>query len=518
MNGTPTLLCARNIAGETLSAWRDGELPAEQGRGLDTHIASCPACQARLADYERVSQALRTQRTPRAEDFAWPDVRRLPTTRRTMRWGVVAPRGFSGVAALAAVLILALMSVAIFALHGRPTKPTVSGTPTSVFVPSTETGLNTISLVSASEGWAMGSTVPDLTARTATPTQQTFVPSLVIMRLSGGRWSEVGTTLVGSPLSLSMDSANDGWAIINETPWPVSSNGRVGVPAGLSGNALLHYDGSQWRRLPMPGGANCTQVQMLAPNGGWMLCSGLNGTQAAGFLHYDGMAWAAQPLHLQVNDPAPHRVALNAFAMVSPTEGWAIGDTTPAETPNMAVILHYLNGRWSVHDIIHSAGLQSISLSSAQDGWAVGSVKSTDANIPGPITPLLLHYNGAAWSAAQNPRADYYGAADGIQRVAMFSMHAGWLLLQSGLYGRDRPLSPLLRYDGAVWASSPLPVPPSAEEWQIDGVTPASAGEAWAIGGRIRQSLSRSNGQTQLADEAPLILHYQNGAWSVYSG
>ena len=54
--------CAEHVDGETLSAWRDAQLPSIEAWRLGVHIPDCPACQARLALYAAVAQALQGQR------------------------------------------------------------------------------------------------------------------------------------------------------------------------------------------------------------------------------------------------------------------------------------------------------------------------------------------------------------------------------------------------------------------------------------------------------------------------
>ncbi|MEO7003053.1 MAG: hypothetical protein ABI068_14660 [Ktedonobacterales bacterium] len=54
--------CVEHIGSETLSAWRDQRLPTAENKHLVAHLATCPACQTRLALYEAIAQALQGQR------------------------------------------------------------------------------------------------------------------------------------------------------------------------------------------------------------------------------------------------------------------------------------------------------------------------------------------------------------------------------------------------------------------------------------------------------------------------
>ncbi len=65
-----------------------------------------------------------------------------------------------------------------------------------------------------------------------------------------------------------------------------------------------------------------------------------------------------------------------SVAMVSPTDGWAVGDT----------IRHYSGGRWTPVSSPASAELSSVAMVSATDGWAVGE------------SGTILHYSGEQWT------------------------------------------------------------------------------------------------------------------------
>src|SRR5689334_4175562 len=56
------ITCPLRIDIQTLSALRDQALGETEAQQLRTHCATCPACRARLAGFDRVAQALRRQR------------------------------------------------------------------------------------------------------------------------------------------------------------------------------------------------------------------------------------------------------------------------------------------------------------------------------------------------------------------------------------------------------------------------------------------------------------------------
>ena len=50
--------CALKLDDETLSAWRDQQLPPARMRQIDAHVADCAACRQRLASFERIARDL----------------------------------------------------------------------------------------------------------------------------------------------------------------------------------------------------------------------------------------------------------------------------------------------------------------------------------------------------------------------------------------------------------------------------------------------------------------------------
>src|SRR5690348_15100014 len=111
-------------------------------------------------------------------------------------------------------------------------------------------------MVSPEEGWAVGSTQPNLNAphtrRTDDPTTHFLDP--VLLHYQQGRWDEVpfpaftalqvyGTYTPDMALSsISMVSATEGWAV-GSTVLPSTPHRLVD---GLTFGVLLHYHAGQW--------------------------------------------------------------------------------------------------------------------------------------------------------------------------------------------------------------------------------------------------------------------------------
>lgn len=134
--------------------------------------------------------------------------------------------------------------------------------------------------------------------------------------------------------------------------------------------------------------------------------------------------------------------SLKAVSMISPTEGWAVGERS--ESPSF-VIVHYTHQSWQIYHDVHtqidpSARLTSISMLSASEGWAVGSVTIKDIKSPLGGTwsgGIILHYINGVWQTAKIITDN-----TPLQSVTFRSATDGWTVGYSGV---------ILHYDGTSW-------------------------------------------------------------------
>ncbi|HEX6122969.1 MAG TPA: zf-HC2 domain-containing protein, partial [Ktedonobacterales bacterium] len=136
MNGYPTPICALDITEEALSAWHDGLLAAGEAERLASHVGTCAACQARLADFQALGHLLRQQWTPNLQARIWRGLRhamegdgmRGMKGRERAIWGTTA-------AVVAAVLVVALFAGLLARRAGQSGQPgsgtTLLPTPTA---------------------------------------------------------------------------------------------------------------------------------------------------------------------------------------------------------------------------------------------------------------------------------------------------------------------------------------------------------------------------------------------------
>jgi hypothetical protein len=490
---------------------------------LRTHLASCAHCRSELRIYDAVEEALRRSFAPR--QGAWPPFSReelmqtldhqsdqpidqpVPAPSAPPIVPATPPRGarrfLAGIPALAAVLAVVLIAAVLFAaqFHGNIAG---SANVTPAPVRGSDTELHDISMVSPTEGWAVGY---------ATPADDPNTPTAVLMHYARGIWSRIHTTIQGRIKSISMVSASNGWA--------VSEDG-----------VMLHYDGKTWKQSAGVAGS-LHRVQMVSATDGWAIGDGYDPTKATGIWHYDGQAWTPQPLPASLNlGFEKNTLELFGLSMLSASDGWAVGylifpstESYPTIPPS-SVILHYTGGHWIIDSTIKGASLQSISMASTDDGWAAGHTDTyTPSNAGGTpgttdsITGLLLHYTGGQWTRVANPLATPSGKYEGsLLEVVLDAPADGWLVGEALI---DTP--GLLHYNGTDWTPVSLPAASTFKGdtrfYTIASIAIVSTTEAWAVGYKFSTAaggIPNPQGYGYQPTVTPVILHYHQGAWSIY--
>lgn len=202
----------------------------------------------------------------------------------------------------------------------------------------------------------------------------------------------------------------------------------------------------------------------------------------------------------------PAHGLLRELSMTSPRAGWAAGVIMTGSDPMTAtyqtLLLGFQNCQWApVGASIASAELDSISMASATDGWAVG-VTNPAAN---DSALLALHYTGGAWQRVSVPAAPtgVVGA-----KVRMTTAGDGWMLLDLG----GRHVTPyqkqysytLLHYQGGVWTPTPLSFDPSGD-LILWGIATNSPDDCWIDGyaGGVGNDFA--------------VAHYHQGKWTTWT-
>lgn len=501
------------------------------------HLAECAWCRAQRATYDRFDEALRLHFAPdaapflpiNAMEYAMPDIHEtvatevpsaeadgngddalhltvspLPVPPRPPRrsWRLV-----TGVAGLAAVLVISLLAGLIFMSHGRP-QPTSNRhvTSTPAIVPGSQVSLTAVDMASATEGWAMGRQVIGQNGGSSDD------PAYVL-HYTGGRWVLAQTSIHAWITAIKMLSPTDGWAI---------------------GTRVYHYDGSSWREVSLPVRTQFNAIAAVAPNDIWIGGDGTYSSTPDGsvtILHYDGHTWSQQKTPSLLD-----YFTINAFSMVSASEGWAVGTATSSNadsngnTPTIGAILHYMNGVWQLAKKLPGYDLHGVSMTSATNGWIGGNMQTISGGYRSangqPQTTLLnvpvtLQYSHGQWVEVPFPEIGGTPAAGGVRTITLSSASSGWLFvgLLNQILEPDNAthLAPgMFHLEHGQWTQVQAPLIEGRRYATITAASIISADEFWGVGDTIWSTgvpTDTSNGYTPTV--TPLIVHYKQGVWNI---
>jgi hypothetical protein len=182
-------------------------------------------------------------------------------------------------------------------------------------------------------------------------------------------------------------------------------------------------------------------------------------------------------------------------------------------------------------DVPGSSSLTQVAAVSTQDAWAVGWSSPQQ----GTLEPLILHWNGTAWSLA-----DTAGIPAGVNLYGIVAPAAGdvWLA------GQDESSNFIFRLSGSQWVSMPLPAglrrtflslaaAPGGQIWAYGGFSANAfyqwTGTAWQAYQTGESSLAYIGGlsfasstdgwavgsfDTAAGNTPPLVLHWNGTTWS----
>jgi hypothetical protein len=248
----------------------------------------------------------------------------------------------------------------------------------------------------------------------------------------------------------------------------LAPHARREVPLWDTRTVIVHWDGTEWTRVPSPNpnpGLENTLwgVDGISANDVWAV----GVTHGQGFiLHWNGSSWTQEPL-----PPGVTVGYLRDVEAVTADDVWAVGATSEG-IPSRTVVLRRVGGTWtqvpSPNPGIDPGGgnyLESIDALSPDNIWAVGAYQGSAGS-----GSLTLHWDGAAWTHVQAPSI-------------------GWLTGVSGSGPNDvwavgDPVTSnvlALHWTGSGWSVVDLPDPPEAESilW---GVAAPSQNEVWVAG------------------------------------
>lgn len=280
--------------------------------------------------------------------------------------------------------------------------------------------LTSISMVSATDGWAVGAGGLALhwdgSQWTAFPTGVTATLRSVDMLTSTDGWAvgDLGVFLHWNGSQWQRDTSGDGNNIYSMRAVSMFASGNVwAVGDWNSQPRMQHFNGYRWENWEMPQKSIPQAISIIEDEVGWIVGNG-------GYIMTKSLGdW------MPVTSPVETR--LNAVITNSMSDGWAAGDE--------GVVLHRLDNAWYKVETPTSVSLKSIAITPSDGLWIVGSGGT------------ILHWNGSAWSSADTP------ITATLNGVSMVSNSDGWAVGNGGI---------ILRYSGQNPAPAISSLAPSA--------------------------------------------------------
>jgi photosystem II stability/assembly factor-like uncharacterized protein len=321
--------------------------------------------------------------------------------------------------------------------------------PDAYISPPANPQLNSLYMLSSSEGWAVGDSRPTTNTTTALP---------AIFHYDGSTWNLVPAPKIpdfpSRPSAYNLTSVtfgspnnpiskNDGWTVGFNNTIPT----QVGVPDALA----LHWDGITWRtQVAGLSGLNAGPLWsafMVSTTDVWAVGqdqAGVNGV----FWHWTGVPGLGGGWNLP---QAPVANPLYSVFMVSSTEGWAVGKA--------GAIYHYFGGSWTSFTSPVSTPLRSVFMESPTEGWAVG-----DGGI-------IIHYSSGIWSGPVSPGT----TSNNLFSIFMTSSTDGWAFGAKGT---------ILHYSGGSWTALPSNLVPTSPVTLLNFNSAYfnAANDGWAVG------------------------------------
>jgi hypothetical protein len=266
--------------------------------------------------------------------------------------------------------------------------------------------LNGVAAVSANDIWAVGFSIPSPSAG---------VSQTLIEHWNGTSWSVVNSPNVG------LDNVLKGVAVVSATDvW------AVGYAGNESQTLTEHWNGTSWSVVNSPNVGTfknqLNAVAVVSATDIWAV--GTSDTPSSAVLqtlieHWNGTSWSV------VNSPNVGTFSnqLNAVAVVSATDIWAVGDANSLQQ----TLTEQWNGTsWNVVSS-PTVGSQSllfgVAVVSATDIWAVGNTFNTSFS---NFETLTEHWNGTSWSVVKSLSAGTGTVGNNLLGVAAITANNVW--------------------------------------------------------------------------------------------
>ncbi len=473
---------------DLLAGYVAGILSDREHLMVITHLEHCAACRQIVAEWHLVADLLAQEESTLPTDApllqTWTQLRAalpmavsnshliLHTKGETIMEPALPttlqpePRHRLAFVSIAIVLLVALLSVTLFSTLHHANLATAPITTCQ----STKSGETLPEYTHLAQLSMVSTTEGWAVGEIADP--QSGARQGAIFHLNQCRWQRYAMSLPGIELdSISMGSADEGWAI--GELWKVSSSVD---PQDILGMVTLHYSGGQWRQTTVPAtqGLIFGEVQMLSPQEGWILGQLPPFPGGAGrLLHWQQGTWQ----EVAVPDTIAAGLGGSPIQIIAPNDIWMAIEQPAGTGLNhfASSIVHYYGGTWKLYPMQNDLGINGFAFVAANDGWAVG-----DTGIQPPNQqPSLLHFDGAQWTSVPVPNSgDTGNVTTYLLNISLTSSQEGWA---DGYTIGDMNQPIFYRLHQGQWQVVEPPLPGDILDISGNSLVIVSADEGWAF-------------------------------------
>jgi hypothetical protein len=289
----------------------------------------------------------------------------------------------------------------------------------------------------------------------------------LVLRYDGAAWRSVSRTgLPGNESLTGVDvvSATDVWAVGDQRAGFIGSN-----------TVAAHWTGTAWTRETTPngnpGGFNRLYGVAAAGSTIWAVGHYVDPSAASNrrklILQRTGGAWSvsAAPIVARYE----HLAAVDA---TGPADVWAVGSATGdiQSVPLTPLALRWNGTSWAPMSLPTTgrAALAGVDARTPSDVWAVGSTTSADST-----QPYVARFDGSAWRRVATPTI-----AGGGELTDVVALSSSMVVA----VGRSNGAPLVLRWNGSSWARETTP---TSSDPRVTSAAAAGPNAVWAIGYRF---------------------------------
>jgi len=307
------------------------------------------------------------------------------------------------------------------------------------------TPLRSVFMLSPTTGWAVGD-------------------NGTILYWNGAEWAIVqspATKTLYSVFFPDVSNPNDGWVV----------GATDTLPSSVVSPTILHWDGVAWVRLDISNGISWATNQVgdlrglffLTPSDGWAV--GAPGS-STNIVHWSGR-WGAGGSWTTKATPDITATLYSVQVLsntATPLGGYAVG----GKAGPLGVVFSWDGATWSSYlGALPAANLNSISMISSTDAWAVGDAVGTN--------PVAIRLSGTTWGGPMSLSA--LGIRNLYSVVAIDANNA-FAVGSLGAVGA----SDIIKFTAPSW--TPVPSPATVDllsVCRVSGSTPGSS-DIWSVG------------------------------------